>query len=104
MVSIPIHPIKFFELICNYKNSIYKREREIHVGRSITLPAIGLFITGCAFSYAAVIPFILDFLYRYGESAGLVTFLNIMDFVSGIPGFASNIFGIILAGTRVVVF
>ncbi|MDP6304058.1 MAG: twin-arginine translocase subunit TatC, partial [Candidatus Nitrosopelagicus sp.] len=58
------------------------KEREIHVGRSITLPAIGLFITGCAFSYAAVIPFILDFLYRYGESAGLVTFLNIMDFVT----------------------
>jgi len=24
----------------------------------------------------------LDFLYRYGESAGLVTFLNIMDFVT----------------------
>ena len=58
------------------------KEREIHVGRTITLPAIGLFITGCAFSYSAVIPFILDFLYRYGESAGLVTFLNIMDFVT----------------------
>ena len=24
----------------------------------------------------------MDFLYRYGESAGLVTFLNVMDFVS----------------------
>ena len=58
------------------------KEREINVGRTITIPAIGLFITGCAFSYAAVIPFILDFLYRYGESAGLVTFLNIMDFVT----------------------
>ena len=29
-----------------------------------------------------VIPYILDFLYKYGESAGLVTFLNIMDFVT----------------------
>jgi sec-independent protein translocase protein TatC len=29
-----------------------------------------------------VIPYILEFLYRYGESAGLVTFLNIMDFVT----------------------
>ena len=34
------------------------------------------------FSYNFVIPYILDFLYKYGESAGLVTFLNIMDFVT----------------------
>ena len=58
------------------------KEREINVGRSITIPAIGLFIGGCIFSYTLVIPYILDFLYKYGESAGLVTFLNIMDFVS----------------------
>jgi sec-independent protein translocase protein TatC len=58
------------------------KEREINVGRTITIPAIGLFILGCIFSYTLVIPYILDFLYKYGESAGLVTFLNIMDFVS----------------------
>ena len=58
------------------------KEREINVGRTITIPAIGLFITGCIFSYTLVVPYILDFLYKYGESAGLVTFLNIMDFVS----------------------
>jgi len=46
------------------------------------LPALGLFISGCLFSYYFVIPYILDFLYRYGESSGLVTFLNIMDFIS----------------------
>ena len=62
-------------------------EAEIKVGRTITLPAIGLFITGCIFSYTLVIPYILDFLYKYGESAGLVTFLNIMDFVSFILQF-----------------
>ena len=39
------------------------REAEIKVGRTITLPAIGLFITGCVFSYTLVIPYILDFLY-----------------------------------------
>ena len=58
------------------------KDNEIKVGRSITAPAIGLFITGCIFAYIFVVPFILDFLYKYGESAGLVTFLNIMDFVS----------------------
>ncbi|MDE0525368.1 MAG: twin-arginine translocase subunit TatC [Thaumarchaeota archaeon] len=57
-------------------------EREIHVSRAISLPAIGLFATGCLFSYYMVVPYILDFLYRYGESAGLVTFLNVIDFVT----------------------
>ena len=52
------------------------KEAEIKVGRTITIPAIGLFISGCIFSYTLVIPYILDFLYKYGESAGLVTFLN----------------------------
>jgi sec-independent protein translocase protein TatC len=58
------------------------KEREIHISRSITLPALGLFVSGCVFSYVFVIPYILEFLYRYGESAGLVTFLNIVDFVT----------------------
>ena len=58
------------------------KDNEIKVGRSITAPAIGLFITGCIFAYIFVVPFILDFLYKYGESAGLITFLNILDFVS----------------------
>lgn len=57
-------------------------ENEIHVGRAISLPAIGLFAAGCIFSYQLVVPYMLDFLYRYGESAGLVTFLNVMDFVT----------------------
>ena len=45
------------------------------------------FVSGCVFAYTLVIPYILDFLYKYGESAGLVTFLNIMDFVSFILQF-----------------
>ena len=58
------------------------KEREINVSRSIAFPAVGLFIAGCLFSYFLVIPYILEFLYKYGESAGLITFLNIMDFVA----------------------
>ena len=58
------------------------KEREINIGRSISIPAVGLFASGCLFSYFFVIPYILDFLYRYGESAGLVTFLNVIDFVT----------------------
>ena len=58
------------------------KENEVHISRAITFPALGLFISGCLFSYYLVIPYILEFLYKYGESAGLVTFLNIMDFIS----------------------
>ena len=58
------------------------KEREINVSKAIVIPAVGLFAAGCIFSYAFVVPFILDFLYKYGESAGLVTFLNIIDFVT----------------------
>jgi len=58
------------------------KEREINVSKAIALPSLALFIAGCLFSYILVVPYILDFLYKYGESAGLVTFLNIMDFVS----------------------
>lgn len=58
------------------------QEREIKIGRRIMIPAIALFAAGCAFSYLAVVPYVLDFLYQYGDSAGLITFLNVMDFVS----------------------
>lgn len=73
-------PVIIKELIGFIKPAL--KENEINVSRSISLPALGLFAVGCIFSYTLVIPYILDFLYRYGESAGLVTFLNIMDFVT----------------------
>jgi sec-independent protein translocase protein TatC len=56
--------------------------KEIQIIRSITIPAISLFIAGCLFSYFFVTPYILEFLYRYGEASGLVTFLNVIDFVT----------------------
>ena len=49
---------------------------------SITIPTIALFIAGCAFSYFFVTPYILDFLYQYGQASGLVTFLNVVDFIT----------------------
>jgi len=73
-------PIIIRELVGFIKPAL--KENEINVSRSISIPALGLFIAGCIFSYNFVIPYILEFLYRYGESAGLLTFLNIMDFVT----------------------
>ncbi len=73
-------PVIVRELVGFIKPAL--KENEIKISRNITLPALGLFVAGCVFSYILVIPYILDFLYRYGESAGLVTFLNVIEFVT----------------------
>jgi sec-independent protein translocase protein TatC len=57
-------------------------KKEIHIIRSITIPAVCLFVAGCLFSYFFVTPYILDFLYKYGQSSELVTFLNVVDFIT----------------------
>src|SRR3989442_14001419 len=57
-------------------------KKEIQIIRSITIPAVCLFIAGCIFSYFFVTPYILEFLYKYGQSAELLTFLNIVDFIT----------------------
>ena len=43
---------------------------------------VSLVIAGILFSYSIVIPFTLTFLYKYGQSLGVATFLNINDFIS----------------------
>ena len=73
-------PVIIKELVGFIKPAL--KENEINVSRSISLPALGLFIAGCVFSYNFVIPYMLEFLYRYGEGAQLVTFLNVMEFVT----------------------
>ncbi|MDH3657801.1 MAG: twin-arginine translocase subunit TatC [Nitrosopumilus sp.] len=73
-------PVIIKELVGFIKPAL--KENEVNVSRSISFPALGLFIAGCVFSYNLVIPYILEFLYRYGESAGLVTFLNVIEFVT----------------------
>lgn len=73
-------PVIIKELVGFIKPAL--KEKEINVSRSISLPAFGLFVAGCVFSYNFVIPYMLDFLYKYGEGAGLVTFLNVMEFVT----------------------
>ena len=57
-------------------------DKEIHAIQRIAIPAIILFVAGAVFSYFTAIPFILDFLYQYGDAVGAVTFLDIMEFVT----------------------
>lgn len=73
-------PIIVKEFMAFLSPALHKKEMQII--RSITIPAIVLFIAGCLFSYFVVTPFMLEFLYRYGQSAGLLTFLNIVDFIN----------------------
>lgn len=48
----------------------------------VVAPAVALFVGGIVFSYLIVIPYVLDFLYQYGEAIGVVPLFNITDFIS----------------------
>jgi sec-independent protein translocase protein TatC len=61
---------------------------------NIFLPTIFLFIIGIIFSYILVIPFVLDFLYSYGQAIGVETFLNIDNFITFVLQFFLG-FGVI---------
>ncbi|HYX55655.1 MAG TPA: twin-arginine translocase subunit TatC [Nitrososphaeraceae archaeon] len=49
--------------------------------KKVTIYAIGLFAIGSLFSYFIVVPYILEFLYIYGESIGISTFFEITEFI-----------------------
>lgn len=53
----------------------------------IIIPVFLLFISGIIFSFYLAIPTTLEFLYQYGQSLGVITFLNITDFISFILQF-----------------
>ena len=50
--------------------------------KTVFLPTIALFMAGIVFSYVTVIPLALTFLYKWGQALGVVTFLNINDFIT----------------------
>lgn len=53
----------------------------------IAVPAVVLFVAGIAFSYMVIIPFVLDFLYQFGEAINVKPLFNITDFISFILQF-----------------
>lgn len=74
-------PIIIKEVYGFVSPAVGRKTKQIGIA-SVFLPTLSLFIAGIAFSYLIVIPFTIDFLYRYGQSLGVATFLNISDFVS----------------------
>jgi sec-independent protein translocase protein TatC len=61
--------------------AIGKRTKKVGIF-SVFLPTVSLFAAGVLFSYILVIPNTLNFLYKYGQAIGVVTFFNINDFIS----------------------
>ena len=50
-------PVIIREIVSFLKPAL--KENEINVGRTITAPIMGLFVSGCLFAYFVVIPFML---------------------------------------------
>jgi sec-independent protein translocase protein TatC len=76
--SIPIIIKEIFGFI---SPAIGNQTKKIGI-TNVFLPIVSLCITGIVFSYIVVIPFTLNFLYKYGQAIGVATFLNINDFIS----------------------
>ena len=79
IISIPLLIRELYEFIVPAIEE--KEKKRINLVKML-IPTLGLFIIGIIFSYLLVIPFTLDFLYKYGESIGVETFLNINDFIT----------------------
>lgn len=73
-------PLMIYEAIAFLSPALYEHEKKI-VSRFL-LPSLILFISGCAFCYFLLLPFILRFLYAYAFSLGAIGYINIHDFIS----------------------
>jgi sec-independent protein translocase protein TatC len=79
IISIPLIIRELYQFILP---AIEEKEKKRINLLKMLIPTLGLFIIGIIFSFLLVIPFTLDFLYKYGESIGVETFLNINDFIT----------------------
>lgn len=72
-------PIIVRELAAFIGPGLYQREKA--TVKKFTATAIVLFALGCLSSYFIVMPYILNFLYKYGQSIDVSTFFDIGEFV-----------------------
>ncbi|MBA3750683.1 MAG: twin-arginine translocase subunit TatC [Nitrosopumilus sp.] len=73
-------PIIFRELIAFIGPALHYREKKVI--QNLVLPSISLFVAGCFFSYYIVIPYTIEFLYKYGVSMDVTSFFDITQFIS----------------------
>jgi sec-independent protein translocase protein TatC len=74
-----VMPLIMMEISWFIGPGLYPHEKKR--AKNIAMPAIILFVTGCIFSYLVVIPYVLNFLYVYGQSIGVTTFFDVEEFV-----------------------
>ncbi len=72
-------PIILREIIAFIGPALYFHEKKII--RNLLFPSIVLFTVGCFFSYYIVIPYTIEFLYKYGQSMGINSFFDITQFI-----------------------
>lgn len=73
-------PIVFAEVFAFLSPALKPHEKKAI--KSILLPSIFLFLAGSFFSYYVVIPYTIEFLYKYGESMTVISFFDVSLFIS----------------------
>ena len=73
-------PIVFAEVFAFISPALKHHEKKVI--KNIMLPSILLFLAGCFFSYYVVMPYTIEFLYKYGESMTVVSFFDVSLFIS----------------------
>jgi len=72
-------PVIVGELFAFLNPALHYSEKRII--KSIVVPTVSLFVMGCLFSYYVAIPYILDFLYQYGQAMSILSFFEITSFI-----------------------
>lgn len=73
-------PIVFAEVFAFIGPALKHHEKKVI--KDILLPSILLFLAGCFFSYYVIIPYTIEFLYKYGESMTVISFFEVSLFIS----------------------
>jgi sec-independent protein translocase protein TatC len=73
-------PIMYREIIAFVGPALHFHERRVI--KNIAFPSIFLFAAGCFFSYYIVLPYTIEFLYRYGQAMDVESFFEITQFIS----------------------
>jgi sec-independent protein translocase protein TatC len=98
-------PVIVREIAAFIGPALYRNEKATL--KKIISYSSGLFLIGCLFSYFIVIPYVLNFLYKYGNSIGVSSFFDISEFVLFVLEFFiafgfSYQFPVIMWGTTVL--
>lgn len=73
-------PLVFAEVFAFISPALKHHEKKVI--KNILLPSIFLFLAGCFFSYYIVIPYTIEFLYKYGVSMTVTSFFDVSLFIS----------------------